>query len=71
MNMKKINIINSLVNYYSLDSSVLAALCPPPPLTLLEPNMSSHVKFKVKRAGKMPSPITKPFYLFPNNEFPA
>jgi hypothetical protein len=64
--------LSILYNYYSLESSLFDPLGPPLafPFKLLEPNISSHVKLRVNNAGNMPSPITKPFCLFPKRELP-
>ena len=72
MNMKNMNISSSLCSCCSLVSSLLLLFAPPaaPLPTLLEPKMSSHVKFNVNKAGNSPKPITNPFCLLPKKGFP-
>ena len=64
-NMKKTNRNRNFCTFPSYVSSLLPALGPwaaalPFGPGLFYPNMSSHVKLRVNRAGNKPSPITNP-----------
>mgnify|MGYP006118513507 CR=1 FL=1 len=68
-NMKKMNIRRNLYRLDSVVSSGLPEFGPPatpPGPTLFGPKISSHVKFRVNKAGNRPNPITNPPFELPN-----
>ena len=72
-NINRRNIIKNFCKFVSCDSSGLPEFDPFYWLSgpaRVGPKISSHVKFRVNKAGKRPRPITKPPCEFPNNEFP-
>ena len=71
-NMKNTKIKRNFCKFCSVVSSGLPEFGPPAAPygpALFGPKMSSQVKFRVNRAGKRPSPITKPPFWLPNNPF--
>ena len=64
-------------NFYKFDSLASSGFpefgppCTPPGGALFDPNMSSHVKLRVNKAGKRPKPITNPPFWLPNIELLA